>query len=104
MSNFMNEYEIQEAYDRFQHQPNRHRVVDVVGRLADWANSNSDGWSSWPKPVRAAQRAIELISFSTWDQIQAARREDITEAEVTKALAPIKAFLTRHGIDHDEVL
>ena len=95
----MNEYDVQDAINRLQSAPNLHRGAQVLRRLVDWTNSNSDGWAYWPKPVRAAKSLQELL--------QAADRfdpRDVTEADLNKALRPIKAFLTRHGVDHSVVL
>ena len=59
-------------------------------------------FKTWPLPARAAARAMEAIEG---DGTNAARdRPDMTDAEVTAALRPIKAFLTRRGVAHDEVI
>jgi len=79
-------------------------LAETVERLAQWTDRNSDGWAYWGKPVRAAGRAIELIDSTTYEANQAQERTDATEAEVKAALRPIKSFLTRHGIDHEEVI
>lgn len=73
--------------------------VHVLIRLHNWTNRNSDGWAYWPKPVRAAARLIELIEgVDRWDP------EDVSSADLKRALVPIKSFLTRQGVDHSEVL
>lgn len=106
MSSYMNDYDIDHALRRFDDvdTPNRFRVAVVVNNLADWANDNSDGWAYWPKPLRAAQNAISLIESRTWEENEEQERTDATDAEVTAALRPIKAFLTRQGVAHDEVI
>ena len=103
---FMNDFDLQQAEQRFSrgNTPNRERVVHAVDRLREWADANSDGWAFWPKPVRAAAKAIDLIDSWTWAEREAQERHDATDAEVTAALRPIKAFLTRHNADHTEVL
>jgi hypothetical protein len=106
---FMNDYEIHSAQQRYgaqSGQPNLGKATDNLAALADWANANSDGWAYWPKPRRAAKRLQELIQAAD----KASRdystdgTADITAADLTKALAPIKAFLTRQGVDHSTVL
>lgn len=99
---YMNDWDIDQARRRYRGQPNRLRVIKTVDNLRRWANANSDGWAYWPKPCRAAARAIELI---TGDGTYAAfSRPDATDAEVTAALRPIKAFLTRQGVDHADII
>lgn len=99
---FMNDYDIEQALRRYADQPNRLEVIEAVDALRTWADRNSDGWAYWPKPTRAASRAMEAIEG---DGTSAAfERDDMTKIEVTKALVPIKAFLTRQGTTLDKVL
>lgn len=104
--NFMNEYDLGTAIQRFDaaETMNRLHVARTVSRLAMWANRNSDGWAYWPKPVRAAAKAMALIESRTYAENERQEEVDATDAEVTKALAPIKAFLTRQGVAHEDVL
>lgn len=81
--------------------PNRGKLVEVVDRLREWADDNSDGWSSWPKPSRAASKAADIIQGDRTNS--AFDRPDATEAEVRAALSPVKAFLTRQRVDADVV-
>jgi hypothetical protein len=103
---FMNEYDLFSAQRRYEpgRVPNRAYLTQVVMALADWANHNSDGWAYWPKPCRAAARAIELVESTASPEYDRRQREDATEAEVQAALRPIKAFLTRQGVRHETVL
>lgn len=101
---YMNDYDIERArrVGVRNDWPNRLRLVDTVDALRMWANRNSDGWAYWPKPCRAAARAMEQICG---DGTNAADdRPDATDAEVTAALRPINAFLTRQGVPHSEVI
>lgn len=102
---FMNEYEVNEAVGRFgwSKTPNRYYVSRVVQNLMAWTNAHSDGWAYWPKPARAAAKAMALLDGSTWAERREQESVDATEAEVKAALAPIKSFLTRQGVDHKEV-
>lgn len=103
---FMNDYDIDHALRRFDDTdtPNRFRLAVVVNNLADWTNDNSDGWAYWPKPLRAASKAIFLIASTTSAANDAQERTDATDVEVTLALRPIKSFLTRQGVAHAEVI
>jgi hypothetical protein len=99
---FMNDYDLWTAQQRYAHQPNRTHLVIAVDFLRMWADNNSDGWAYWPKPCRAAAKAMEAITGDGTNQ--AFRRPDLTDSEVTAALAPIKAFLTRQGVDWHSVI
>lgn len=97
---FMNEYDLAHARSRFTRasKPNRLALVLVVEHLADWADNNSDGWAYWPKPCRAAERAMSLIESRTYAENQEQEDHDITDAEMQAAVRPIKAFLTRQKV------
>jgi hypothetical protein len=98
---FMNEYEIQDALRRVQPdtKPVLTEAVVALANLAAWTNANSDGWPYWPKPCRAAKGLQEVIQ-----EAERAYRNgsdaDVSPAALKRALAPVKAFLTRQGVDH----
>lgn len=97
---FMNDYDLDFAIRRFEVSPTPRRleVALLVDRLRQWTDSVSDGWAYWPKPCRAAAKAIALIESTTNAANDLQQRHDATEAEVIAAIAPIKAFLTRHNV------
>lgn len=72
----------------------------VLQRLINWTNSNSDGWHSWPKPSRAAQRLQAALYDAAYEARQGRLHEDLTEAQLRTLLVPVKAFLTRQGVPH----
>jgi hypothetical protein len=96
---FMNDWDIAAARSRYGQgiTPNRLALTFVVDNLADWTNQHSDGWAYWPKPCRAASKAIALIDSTTNAENDRRASEDITHAEMVAAVRPIKAFLTRHA-------
>lgn len=99
----MNEYEITEAWHYAGHNglTNYKRGALILAHLRDWANQNSDGWMYWALPRKASaklQAALEQMMRTHWREV-----EDLTDAELTKLLSPIKAFLTRQKVDHGEV-
>lgn len=113
---FMNDHDILVARTTFESPdtPNLDRATQVLARLADWADSVSDGWHSWPKPCRSAKNLQTLIQSKQRDlredgivsrpgSNEVVHFEDATSAEVSAACRPIKAFLTREGVDHAEV-
>lgn len=96
----MNDHDIQDAVFRFGLcAPNRAHVARVVRNLSMWANENSDGWAYWPKPARAAAKAMEQIQSTTSMENVLQEQKDLTRAEALTAVRPIRAFLTRQGVD-----
>lgn len=100
---FMNEYDLAHAIQRFDAAgaTNRLRIARVVDRLRQWADETSDGWAFWPKPARAANRAMALIESTTNAENERQEEVDATDAETELALRQIKTFLTRQGVDND---
>lgn len=98
---FMNEWDVGEAVVRFDRPetPNLSQAATVLSNLMEWTNRNSDGWPYWAKPARSAARLMELL-----ESVDRYNPQDVTLAEVRKALSPVKAFLTRQGVNHEEVL
>ena len=93
---YWNTYEIEDAAIRFRNQRNLSIGVLILARLVNWTNSHSDGWAYWPKPVRAAKNLMVLMDgVDRWDP------EDVSPEALKKACVPIKAFLTRQGVDHE---
>lgn len=100
----MNEYDIEEAVCLFQQDstPNLARGAQVLDRLKDYTNRNSDGWPYWQKPKRASAKLQALLE----DARRRGRAGDYADApgpELAKALTPIRSFLTRQGADHTEI-
>lgn len=86
---FMNEYEIEDAEERFHAHPVLGPATMTLANLAHWTNCNSDGWAYWPKPCRAAKKLQELIQKYSYPC------SVVPEVEYKAALKPIKAFRTR---------
>ncbi len=103
---FMNEHDIADVVDRFAKAddlPNLRYAVVTLARLARWTNRNSDGWAYWPKPVNAARRLIERVEQAVNEDSRYGVEHDLTNAELTAILRPIKAFRTRQGADFEIV-
>lgn len=103
---WMNEWDIEEALrlTAMRELPNLRRGAETLARLKDWTNENSDGWPYWPKPGRAANKLMELLEAATSEWHQRLEVSDVSEAQIRAAIAPIKAFLTRQGVPHEEVV
>ena len=98
---FATDYDIatwQTRYNANTGLPNPGKAADNLDALREWADANSDGWAYWPKPARAAERAMRLIDGATYADLERMQRTDATDAETVAALRPIKAFLTRQGV------
>jgi len=101
---WLNEYEIDEVVRRSA--VHRHRFANdgahILQRLMDWVNRNSDGWPYWQAPSKASaklQEALHLRYLSAWDRHI---ERDLTSEELALLLRPVKAFLTRRGVDPEE--
>ncbi len=98
---FMNEYEIDDAAQRFAADPILGPATKTLQNLKDATNANSDGWPYWQKPARAAKALMDLIDtavLNAWST-----KVEITPSQVRKAMTPIKAFRTRSGLDFEIV-
>jgi hypothetical protein len=102
---FMNEWDVQEARERFDaaETPNLAEAARILDALMHWTNQNSDGWPYWSKPSHAARKVQEALTLATQDYYRGTEVTDLPKADLTKALAPIKAFLTKQGVAHSEV-
>lgn len=99
---YMNEYEIDhhvEAHSDVIEDLVALRGARILQRLADWADENSDGWAYWPKPARSAEKLMRLLKDRErrWSEAGPDADEGVTEADLRKALTPIKSMLTRVG-------
>lgn len=101
---FMNEYDLTDARHRFisASKPNRLALVLMVERLAEWTDQHSDGWAYWPKPCRAAARAIGHIESRTYSENREQEETDVSDAEMAAAARPVKAFLTRQKVSAEQ--
>lgn len=106
MSNWMNESEITDAAHRVDpaETPVLATGILLLTRLVVWTNQNSDGWCYWQKPSNAASKLQGLIESKNPHRMKWDDEPDITEAELRKAITPIKAMLTKHGVDANAIL
>lgn len=102
---FMNEYDVDECLRHFHPSelPNLSKGSQTLANLVRWTNRNSDGWAYWPKPVRAAKSLMLMLNAARDQFYRGYEPKDVSDAELAKALRPIKAFLTREGVDHGVV-
>lgn len=104
----MNEYEIDDLVAMFgkdkQEIPNLLAAALALSRLRGWTNAHSDGWQYWSKPSTAATQLIAVIKEGERQYRQTWEWQDITEAQLKRALTPVKSFLTRQKVNHADVL
>lgn len=110
---WMNEGEVEDAADLFtrmgerqgEPMPNCVKGAEILQRLVKWTNRNSDGWPYWNAPAKAATKLMDLLHEKGLEYRRSSDVvDDITDAELKKAVVPIKTFLTKRGVDHAEIL
>jgi hypothetical protein len=95
---WMNEGEIEQAIERFQSHPVLGKGARFLGAFRDEVNNHSDGWPYWQAPAKAAEKLMTLLHGHLFAGMGAyPRLAAPTEADLKEAIAPIKAFYTRHG-------
>lgn len=93
---WMNRMDIEEAVELRRMLPNRHRAARFLKEFMDEVDQHSDGWPYWNPPAKAAKQLMEIVHKRP-DEYRGLKLEDVTPAQLNKALAPIKAFYTRRG-------
>lgn len=103
---FANEHDITDYVIRFRHDdtPNLFTAANTLYRLMCWTNENSDGWPYWQKPARAAQKLVDLCESVDRFYRGDPRATDVSDADLKRALVPVKAFLTRQRVPHQEII
>ena len=92
---FMNRSDIEEAVERHAGKPVLARATKFLKDFQEMIDDHSDGWPYWAPPVRSADKLMTLIEdYHPW------KRDSRpiclpTEADLKKAITPIKSFCTR---------
>ena len=81
--------------------PNLARAAHTLRNLMRWTNGNSDGWAYWDKPARAASKIVEALENYEKHRYSGTQ-VDLSDADFRRALAPVKAFMTRYNREHAE--
>jgi hypothetical protein len=90
---FMNQGDIEHMARQYHECPNVRKGVQLLLKLMQATNAQSDGWHSWPAPSRSAQKLQELLQ--TAGNLHYRTYGKITEQQLTKAIAPIRAMVTK---------
>ena len=93
---FMNTWEVDEARRMWQGHPVLSKATQLLADLRDIVDANSDGWHSWAAPCRAAKKLQELIQSARPACNNTFTGAEVTEAQLKKAITPIKSFYTRN--------
>jgi hypothetical protein len=93
---WMNEAEIDHAVERYQRHPVLGPATRILSEYRHIVNANSDGWPYWAPAGRAASKLMALIESARGDFGRQA--ETVTEAQLKKALVPLKAFCTKRKL------
>jgi hypothetical protein len=98
MKMWMNEGEIEQAVERFKSHPVLGKGARFLSAFQDEVNEHSDGWAYWKLPAKAAEKLVALLHGHLYGGMGAyPRLPEPTDADLKKAIAPIKAFYTRRG-------
>lgn len=107
---FANTYEVDDHVRRFADDHVLGAAAITLQNLRDWTDRNSDGWAYWPKPTRAAARLMRLLDLVTRQERSSLANLNeyghlsVNPADVRKAYVPIRAFLTRQGVDSKTII
>ncbi len=94
---FMNEWEVQDAVAMHRGKPIIGEATELLRKFVDLVNENSDGWPYWSAGPKAAKKLMELIQ-SQDIRGRSVAPPKLTEADLKKAVTPIKSFCTRHNL------
>jgi hypothetical protein len=99
---YMNSYDIEEAVAVLGRDPVLGKAARFLKEFKEEVDSHSDGWAYWRPPVAAAARLMQIIQHAVakargYASADAEANIDISEQAIAKAMAPIKAFMTRRG-------
>lgn len=90
---FMNQCEIEGAAAARHACPNVRKGVRLLLRLMQAVNAQSDGWPYWSAPSQSAYKLQELLQSVGY--LQHGTTGTITEAQLKKAITPIRAMVTK---------
>lgn len=102
----MNQWEVEEARDliaQLTEVPRLQLASRMMVRLVGWVNSNSDGWPYWALPSKASSLLQDKLSSVRAEYIRG-EVVDLTQAQLTSLIKPIRSFLTNRDADPDKVL
>ncbi len=94
----MNQWEIDEARERYADHPLLGPATATLTALRDAANACSDGWPYWRKPSNASQQLQRLIMGDSAQARYVRERIDVTPEKLRQAYAQLRRFRTTSGV------
>lgn len=94
---FVNSMDVDSLRDAYGSNANNiGRAVRLLAAVRDHADENSDGWAYWRKPSHACNQLVELLRrCNVMPHAHWLAPAQPTDAELRKAVAPIKTFYTK---------
>lgn len=89
---FMNQAEIEWAASQQHSCPNVRKGVQLLLKLMQSVNEQSDGWHSWPAPSKSANKLQELLK--TAGNLSYGTHGKISAEDLKKAITPIRTMVT----------
>ena len=90
---FTNQADIEWMAQQHHDCPNVRKGVLLLYRLMQAVNEQSDGWAYWHAPSKSTEKLVELLQ--TAGNLTYGTHGTITEAELRKAITPIRTMVTR---------
>lgn len=88
---WMNQAEIEFAASRIHACPNVTKGVQLLHRLMEAVNAQSDGWAYWSAPGKAADKLMDLLK--TAGNLSYDTNGTISDADLRKAVSPIRRMV-----------
>jgi len=89
---FMNQSEIEWAASRQHDCPNVRKGVQLLLKLMEAVNAQSDGWAYWRAGSKATEKLVTLLK--TAGNLQHGTHGKITAEALKKAITPIRSMVT----------
>jgi hypothetical protein len=98
MGLFFNEHEVEQMADRASRNPELAPFGRIAVKYVEIINSNSDGWPYWAAGSNAASKFLEKLDKLTNPYRRDGNEPKPTIADLKKAMAPMKALLTKRKL------
>ncbi len=90
---WMNQHEIEFAASNHHDCPNVRKALKLLVALVHSVNEQSDGWPYFQAPAKSCEKLFELLK--TAGNLNYSTHGRITDADLRKAIAPIRSMVTR---------
>ena len=89
---FLNQYEIENIARNKHDCPNVRKGANLLLRLMQSVNAQSDGWAYWSPPIKSAEKLIQLLQ--TAGNLWYGTHGTITSEQLKQAVIPIRRMVT----------